>query len=53
MEGSLPDKELIVNFKITNKIGDHQAIAFSIKTEKGNIALKKKDSFRRANFDAM
>ena len=33
--------ELIVNLKITDKIGDHQAITFSIKTEKGNISEKK------------
>ena len=32
------EEELIVNLKITDKIGDHQAITFSIKTEKGNIA---------------
>ena len=34
--------ELIVNLKITDKIGDHQAITFAIKTEKGNIASEKK-----------
>ena len=27
------EEELIVNLKITDKIGDHQAISFSIKTE--------------------
>ena len=32
------EKELIVNLKITDKIGDHQAITFSIKTENGNIS---------------
>ena len=34
-------EELIVNLKITGKIGDHQAITFSIKIEKGNIASEK------------
>ena len=34
-------EELSVNLKITDKIGDHQAITFSIKTEKGNIASAK------------
>ena len=32
------EEELIVNLKITDKIGDHQAITFSIKTEKRNIS---------------
>ena len=36
------EEELIVNLKITDKIGDHQAITFSIKIEKGNIASEKK-----------
>ena len=36
------EEELIVNLKITDKIGDHQAVTFSIKTEKGNIAQRKK-----------
>ena len=35
------EEELIVNLKITDKIGDHQAITFSIKIEKGNIASEK------------
>ena len=35
-------EELIVNLNITDKIGDHQAITFSIKTEKENIASEKK-----------
>ena len=44
------EEELIVNLKITDKIGDHQAIKFSIKTEKGNIASeKKKYNFRKVN----
>ena len=48
------EEELIVNLKITDKIGDHQAITFSIKTEKGNIALEKNNyNFRTANFNAM
>ena len=48
------EEELIVNLKITDKIGDHQAITFSIKTEKGNIASEKNNcNFRRANFDSM
>ena len=28
------EEEIIVNLKIKDKIGDHQAIKFSIKTEK-------------------
>ena len=32
------EEELIVNLTITEKIGDHQAITFSIKTEKENIS---------------
>ena len=36
------EEELIVNLKIIDKIGDHQAITFSIKTENGNIASDKK-----------
>ena len=51
------EEELIVNLKITNKIGDHQAITFSIKTEKGirkKYSIRKKpDNFRRVNFDGM
>ena len=35
------EEELIVNLKITDKIGDHQAITFLIKTEKGNISSEK------------
>ena len=33
------EDELIVNLKITYKIGDHRAIIFSIKAADGNIAL--------------
>ena len=47
------EEELIANLKITDKIGDHQAIAFSIKIDKGNIAYEKNSNFRRVNFDAM
>ena len=48
------EEELIVNLKITDKIADHQAITFSIKIEKGNIASEKNSyNFRRAKFDAM
>ena len=48
------EEELIVNLKITDKIADHQAITFSIKTEKENIASEKNNyNFRGANFDAM
>ena len=36
------EEELIVNLKITDKIGDYQALTFSIRTEKGNIASEKK-----------
>ena len=42
------EEELIVNLKIADKIGDHQTITFSIKTENGNIASEKKNfNFRR------
>ena len=48
------EEELIVNLKITDKIGDHQAITFPIKIENRNIASEKSSyNFRRANFDAM
>ena len=48
------EEELIVNQKIIEKIGDHQAIQYSIRTENGNIASEKKHyNCRRANFDAM
>ena len=48
------EEELIVNPKITDKIGDHQAITISIKTEKGNIASEKNnDNFRKEIFCAM
>ena len=44
------EEELIVKTKITDKIGDHQAIIFSIKTENGNISSEKNNySLRRAN----
>ena len=33
------EEELIVNLKITDKIGDHQAITVAIKIEKGNILI--------------
>ena len=36
------EEQLILNLKITDKIGQHQAITFSIKTENGNIASEKK-----------
>ena len=35
------EEELIENLEITDKIGDHQAIAFPIKTEKKNIESEK------------
>ena len=35
-------EELIVNLKIREKIGNHQAMTFSIKTENGNRASEKK-----------
>ena len=35
------EEELIVNLTITDTIRDHQAITFSIKTEKGNIVSEK------------
>ena len=34
--------ELIVNLKIIDEIGDHQAIQCSIKIENGNMASEKK-----------
>ena len=36
------EEDLIVNLKIADKIGDHQVITFSIKTENGNTASEKK-----------
>ena len=51
---SMEEELIIVNLKITDKIGDHQAIISSIKTEKGNIASEKNNyNFRTADFDAM
>ena len=48
------EEQLIANLKITDKIGDRQAITFSIKIEKGNIASEKNTyNFRRTYFDAM
>ena len=47
------EEELIVNLKIIDKIGDTQAIQYSIKIEKGNMESEKNYNFRRANFDAM
>ena len=35
------EEDIIVNLKIRDKIGDHKEITFSIKTEKGNIAIEK------------
>ena len=35
-------EELIVNLKIANKIGYHQAVTFTTKAEKGNTASEKK-----------
>ena len=32
------EEEPVINLIITDKIGDHQAIIFSIKTDMGNIA---------------
>ena len=36
--------ELIVNLKIIDEIGDHQAIQCSIKIENGNMASEKKNT---------
>ena len=36
------EEELIVDLKVIDKIGDHQAIQYSIKIEKGNMASEKK-----------
>ena len=48
------EEKPIVNLKITDKLGDHQAITFSIEPENGNISSEKNNyNFRRANFDAM
>ena len=35
------EEKLIVNLKIIDKLGDHQPIQYSIKTENGNMAYKK------------
>ena len=53
-EPEKPENKPENSLKITDKIGDHQAITFSIKIEKGNTASEKNSyNFRRANFDAM
>ena len=44
------EEELIANLEITDKIGDHQAITFSIKTENGNIASEKKIQLYKRKF---
>ena len=48
------EEKQIVNLKIIDKIGDHQAIQYSIKIEKLNMASEKINyNFRRANYDSM
>ena len=48
------EEELIVNLKITDKIGDHEEIQFAIKSENPNIAPDKNNYYSiRANFDSM
>ena len=52
--GISTEGELIANLKIIDKIGDHQAIQYSIKIEKRNMASEKNNyNFRRANLDEM
>ena len=48
------EEVLIVHLQIIDKILDHQAIQYSIKTEKKNMDTEKSTyNFRRANFDTM
>ena len=44
------EEELIVNLKITDKIGDHEGITFLIKTETGNIGSEKKLQLLKSKF---
>ena len=44
------EEELIVNLKIIEKIGDHQAIQYSIQTENGNRASEKKLRLKKSKF---
>ena len=48
------EEALLVTLQIKDKIGDHQAIQFSLQTEKEETAVEKTNyNFRRANFEAM
>ena len=48
------EEALLVTLQIKDKIGDHQAIQFSLQIETEETALKKTNyNFRRANFEAM
>ena len=42
-------EERIVNLNLIDKIGDHQAIQYSIKTENGNIASEKNTTYEEKN----
>ena len=44
------EEELIVHLKMIDKIRDHQAITFTIKTEKGNISSEKKRQPKKRKF---
>ena len=48
------EEALLVTLQIKEKIGDHQAIQFSLQTEKEVTAVEKTNcNFRMANFEAM
>ena len=48
------EEALLVTLQIKEKIGDHQAIQFSLQIEKEETAIEKTNyNFRRANFEAM
>ena len=48
------EEALLVTLQIKDKIGDHQAIKFSLQIEKEETAIEKTNyNFRRANFEAM
>ena len=48
------EEALLLTLQIKDKIGDHQAIQFSLQIEKEETAVKKANyNFRRANFEAM
>ena len=48
------EEALLVALQIKDKLGDHQAIQFLLRTEKDETAIEKTNyNFRRANFEAM